>query len=758
MNKRVLVGLFGMFAAFQSAAQTDIAGARNYAIGQTVTIRGVVTNGSELGTIRYVQDGTAALPAFGSILNSVLRGDSIEVTGVLYDYNGLLEISPTNSFTDLGVGTLPAAQSVPIPAIGESLEAQLLRLDNVTFTTTGTFAANTNYDVTDGTNTFQIRISTGSNLVGQAIPSGPRSVTGVLGQFNATYQLLPRDQNDIVAYVAPLREINVTIGGTTYLTGSQYVVGTNGISTITVQNLGTGNLTVSGASFSGTNSGDFSTPFGGQVIGGGSTAAINVQFTPGGNGSRLATLTIASDDADEASYVINLYGIGPNGSATEPAANPTNLTFPNIKAYTFNGVYTPSATAENYLVVWSTTGPISGAPIDGMTYQRGDVIGNGKIAYIGPGSSFTPRHVIANTTYYVAVFAFNGPTGFENYKTTGALTGSVTSQGEQIGNYYTGIVGTNSTLLADLTALINPHTVISYGNYKPTLMNQFEIRDTTLGRSFVVCAYTGERKVFNDPFDWTAVGYSREHSYCHSWMPSWPADGTPAKPEYSDQHNLYPTNLNQANSPRSNLPMNEITGSVVFNYLGGSVGYNGAQLVYEPRDEQKGNAARAMFYMVAAYNGINGDNWGLGTNQPQDILKQWHFADLPDNYEIARNEYIYSVQGNRNPFVDSVDYVCYIDFNAAAYDATGCELTVEENLEKNFSVFPVPTTDKLYLQVNGQEILEYTIVDITGKVIQEETSLKAPVVTLSTNGFAKGTYNVIVKTNSGKVNRSFIVE
>ncbi len=758
MNKKIFVGLFGFFAAFQSFAQADIAEARNYAIGQTVTIRGVVTNGSELGTIRYVQDATGALPAFGSILNSVLRGDSIEVTGVLYDFNGLLEISPTTSFTDLGNGILPAPLAVPIPAIGESLEGQLLRLDNVTFTTTGTFAANTNYDVTDGSNTFQIRISTGSNLVGQTIPSGPRSITGLLSQFNTNYQLLPRDQNDITAYVAPAREINVTIGGTTYLSGSQYVVGMNSVSTITVQNLGTGNLTVTGATFSGANAGDFSTPFGGQVIGGGNSAAINVQFTPTANGSRLATLTIASDDSDEASYTINLYGIGSNGSATEPAANPTNLTFPNVKAYTFNGAYTASATAENYLVVWSTTGPISGAPVDGITYKRGDIIGNGKVAYIGPGTSFAPRHVVANTTYYVAVFAFNGPVGYQNYKTTGALTGSVTSQGAQIGTYYSGLSTSNTTFLSDLTALINPHTVISYGNYKPTVMNQFEVRDTTDGRSFVVCAYSGERKVFNDPFDWTTIGYSREHTYSHSWMPTFPADGNPSKPEYSDQHNLYPTNLNQANSPRSNLPLNEITGSIVFNYLEGSVGYNGAQLVYEPRASHKGNAARSIFYMVAAYNGIDGNNWGTGTNQPQEILKQWHFADLPDNYEIARNEYIYSVQGNRNPFVDSVDYACFINFNAAAYDANGCELATAEYLKQNFVVFPVPTSNNLYLQINGMEIEAYTILDASGRVIASEAGLKAPLVSLNTHSFARGTYTVIVNTGSGEVNRTFIVE
>jgi len=723
LKKCFLVGF--AFAAFAANAQIDISDARNGAIGQSVTVRGVATNGSELGAIRYIQDGTGAIPAYGSNLNTVHRGDSVEVTGILYDYSGLLEISPTNSFSAFGTGVMPTPNEIPITSAGESLEAQLLRLTNVTFVESGSFVGNTNYHVTDGTNTIQVRITTGTNLVGQAIPTGAVTVTGLLGQYNVDYQILPRDQNDITAYVAPLREINVKVGTTTYLTGSQYTVGTNSVTTLTIENYGTGNLTVSGASFSGAQASEFTTPFTSQVIGGGSTASLNIVFTPTGNGSRLAAIQIASDDADEASYVIDLYGIGTDGVATQPTANPTNLTFPAVKAYTFSGAYTASANTEKYVVVWSDGAPVSGAPTDGVTYKRGDIIGNGKVAYIGAGTAFTPRHVIANQNYYISVFAFNGPAGFENYRTAAPLTGNVTSQGSQTGNYYSTISTASPSFLSDLSALINPHTVISYANYKSTVMTQFEIRDTTDGRSYVVCSYTGENKVFNDPFDWTAVGYSREHSYCHSWMPTYPAD-SPALPEYSDQHNLYPVNQTQANSPRSNLPMNEITGSVVFNYMAGSVGYNGSQLCYEPRDAQKGNCSRAMMYMATAYNGISANNWGLGTNQPQSVIKAWHMADLPDNYEIARNEFIFNTQGNRNPYVDSVNYACYVDFSNMTYIPTGCGLGVDEYLSANLSVFPVPTNNVLYVQVNGQNISSYRILDMSGKIVHSESNVDVP--------------------------------
>ena len=95
----------------------------------------------------------------------------------------------------------------------------------------------------------------------------------------------------------------------------------------------------------------------------------------------------------------------------------------------------------------------------------------------------------------------------------------------------------------------------------------------------------------------------------------------------------------------------------IYTYLEGSVGYNGNQMCYEPRDAQKGNAARSIFYHATCYNGQNNLNWGIAANQDQATLKTWHFADLPDSYEIARQEYIYSVQGNRNPYIDSVNFV-----------------------------------------------------------------------------------------------------
>jgi hypothetical protein len=241
-------------------------------------------------------------------------------------------------------------------------------------------------------------------------------------------------------------------------------------------------------------------------------------------------------------------------------------------------------------------------------------------------------------------------------------------------------------------------------------------------------------------------------------MPTFPCDN-PEKPEYNDQHNLYPTNLQQANTPRSNLPMEEVTGNIVFNYLEGSVGYNANnQLVYEPRAQQKGNAARAIFYMATCYNGISGNNWQIPSNQSQESLKNWHFNDLPDNYEIARNEYIFSLQGNRNPYVDSVHFVCHVDFSNMTYLTEPCAAGLEEQLQQNLVVFPVPANEVLYVQVNGLEIEEYQLIDMQGKVLASENGIQKPVLELNTSAYKSGTYVLIVRTSKGDVQRKVVID
>ena len=374
----------------------------------------------------------------------IYRGDSVSVTGVMFEFSGLLELSPTTSYTILGQGTIPEPLLIPITSANEDLEAQLVRFDNVSFVQSGFFiTGSSTVQITDGTNILDVRVNGSTNIDGSEIPSGPISIVGLVGQFNANYQLIPRDLEDIFPYVAPAKEINVKLDGNDVLNNSTYVIGNSSNTTITIENTGSESLSITGTYLSGVNAADFSTDLNPTSIAPLSSQEFSLNFNPSATGSMFATLVIDNDDSDENPYIINLQAFGTDNLATEPNTNAELLNFSNVQAYTLVGTYV-AGNAESHIVLWKSGSPISEEPQDGMSYLRGDYIGDAKVAYVGNGTSLTPRGVIANQEYYFKVFAFNGSNGFENYRTADPAEAQVTSLGAQIGDYYNGISSTSN--------------------------------------------------------------------------------------------------------------------------------------------------------------------------------------------------------------------------------------------------------------------------------------------------------------------------
>ena len=117
----------------------DIANARLQSTGDTVTVSGIVTNGDELGAVRHFEDGTAGIAAYDlTNLTGILRGDSITVTGILYDYNGLLELQPVISFVNHGNGYTINPQLVTPSQISETTESELVKIENTSIDNGGT--------------------------------------------------------------------------------------------------------------------------------------------------------------------------------------------------------------------------------------------------------------------------------------------------------------------------------------------------------------------------------------------------------------------------------------------------------------------------------------------------------------------------------------------------------------------------------------------------------------------------------------------
>ena len=171
------------------------------------------------------------------------------------------------------------------------------------------------------------------------------------------------------------------------------------------------------------------------------------------------------------------------------------------------------------------------------------------------------------------------------------------------------------------------------------------------------------------------LGYNREHLLPQSWF------GSKVDPMYSDITHVVPTDA-RMNGMRSDNPFGEVTdkASQVSTSKNGYSRWGapnkdlgaptGLTKVFEPNDEIKGDIARIYFYMMTAYEDVLMswpwrqsrtatyvfDNQGTAYEPLQPwvmtMLMRWSEEDPVDSIETARNQAVFRVQGNRNPYVD----------------------------------------------------------------------------------------------------------
>ena len=223
--------------------------------------------------------------------------------------------------------------------------------------------------------------------------------------------------------------------------------------------------------------------------------------------------------------------------------------------------------------------------------------------------------------------------------------------------------------------------------------------------------------------------------------------------------------------------------------------------VFEPQDSDKGDIARSIFYMVARYNYLSGsDSDGIDTNNPnlaltQDIsdwsssgytsstsrqgklgvltdLLAWHKADPVDEYEIHRNNLLYTnFTNNRNPFVDFPEWVDYIwgtaSYNGTNYQSysstpTGYAIPSSDTINgyNGGSSDPVAVTgvslnvNSTSITVGNSEVLSATVspYNATNQAVTW-TSSNTNVATVSSSGrvegVAEGNSTITVRTSDG---------
>ena len=213
--------------------------------------------------------------------------------------------------------------------------------------------------------------------------------------------------------------------------------------------------------------------------------------------------------------------------------------------------------------------------------------------------------------------------------------------------------------------------VLSYNGARDVLYGYIDNNNGSV--SCVYTNYTVNNVPTNDP---RPIVYSGGIDCEHVWPQSLYQGTSPMK---SDLHHLRPAKSN-VNSSRGNKPYNEIADSETdnwywLNYSTSSIPSSNINEYsesksgnFEPREDRKGDVARAIFYFYTIYNNVADEDF---FNTQKDILYEWHNQDPVTDSEINRTWQIASYQNNiPNPFIvdESLIYRAYF-FNTELGDA-----------------------------------------------------------------------------------------
>ena len=224
------------------------------------------------------------------------------------------------------------------------------------------------------------------------------------------------------------------------------------------------------------------------------------------------------------------------------------------------------------------------------------------------------------------------------------------------------IIGEGLTGQLLLNYVVNNYktsTTLGYTNARDTLYGTIDLREGNQ-LSCVYSGYTITLDITQDPsINAYNQGINCEHTYPQSL-------GAGEEPQKSDMHHLFPcksnVNSSRGNDPyaeipdentntwyRNNYSQNTIPTDYIEEYAEKYNPPDPTDQTFEPREDHKGDASRAVFYFLAMYNDVADTNFW---NEQKDVLLDWHYYDEVDEWEMNRTWSIASYQENQpNPFV-----------------------------------------------------------------------------------------------------------
>lgn len=230
------------------------------------------------------------------------------------------------------------------------------------------------------------------------------------------------------------------------------------------------------------------------------------------------------------------------------------------------------------------------------------------------------------------------------------------AQGQSYFNAVDRTLRDQALVLALNERLSDTHDRVSFDN----LWNAYDDTDTGRCGAGIFDIYTDNCWTQDDRCgEYGAEGdcFNREHLWPKSWWGG--SEGTDA---HSDLFVVVPAD-GYLNGRRANLAFGMVNSATYTSSIGNRLGRCANPAVsandcFEPAPSIRGDIARAYFYFAVRYEAEFGccDEpavTGADINGWQErMLREWHAEDPPDAAERARNEAVFELQGNRNPFVD----------------------------------------------------------------------------------------------------------
>lgn len=170
----------------------------------------------------------------------------------------------------------------------------------------------------------------------------------------------------------------------------------------------------------------------------------------------------------------------------------------------------------------------------------------------------------------------------------------------------------------------------------------------------------------------------------------------------------------------------------------------------------KGDVARSLFYMAVRYNLlslVNGNPPDTTMYQMGDLasLLLWNDQDPSDDFEMNRNNVVYTWQMNRNPFIDYPDLADYL-WGEHAGEVWFADLSLADASRQQWHLYPNPSTGSF--RISGLASGRIGVYGMAGNKLGDFAFADGQIVE---TGLSAGIYLIKITTSDASFTQKLIV-